>query len=437
MAEYQTIAKKYRPKIFDDVCEQRAIVKTLKNAIHQNRVSQAYLFCGHHGCGKTTIARLFAKALNCQSLTDTQEPCNQCPSCLEITSGSSLDVIEIDGASNRGIDDIRQLNETIGYAPAHGRYKIYIIDEVHMLTKEAFNALLKTLEEPPSTVKFFFATTEPHKILPTILSRCQRFDLKRISFDAMVKKLTFIADDLKVEVQEEVLRLIAKFSEGSMRDAESLLDQILCGHDQPIKREDVIETLGMVKTEHFFHLDKAMFSHDLGYAFSLSHQLFSSGCHLGHFIEELFAHFRQLLMAKLHAEKGLAPTLSENERSEYLSHAAQYSQDQLLGILEILSKWEEKRSGVKQIYLETLLLNLLKSMRQMRVESLVDRLLELEGKFQAPKKPTAPAVEPEKSIPPAAKEAPAPSKPLSFSKQTRYETLLRFGAVELNGSVKK
>ena len=176
---YQVIARKYRPQTFADVIGQTAIVTTLKNALKFHKLAHAYLFCGCRGTGKTTLARVFSKALNCQKLTENFEPCNQCQSCLEISQGRSLDVIEIDGASHRGIDDIRQINDTIGYAPSSGKYKIYIIDEVHMLTKEAFNALLKTLEEPPANVKFFFATTEPHKVLQTIMSRCQRFDLSR------------------------------------------------------------------------------------------------------------------------------------------------------------------------------------------------------------------------------------------------------------------
>ncbi|MBU6447179.1 MAG: DNA polymerase III subunit gamma/tau, partial [Verrucomicrobia bacterium] len=206
---YQVLARKYRPQSFRDVLAQDAAVTTLKNAIRFDKVAHAYLFCGSRGVGKTTLARLFAKALNCQSLTADFEPCNQCSSCHEISSGQSLDVIEIDGASNRGIDDIRQINETVGYAPSRGRYKIYIIDEVHMLTKEAFNALLKTLEEPPEQAKFFFATTEAHKVLPTIISRCQRFDLARIPPSLIVSKLGEIALDLNRMVDKEALELIA------------------------------------------------------------------------------------------------------------------------------------------------------------------------------------------------------------------------------------
>jgi len=223
MAKYQVIAVKYRPQSFADVIEQEGVVTTLKNAIRLERIGHAYLFCGSRGTGKTTLARLYAKALNCSNRTSESEPCNRCSSCQEIQSGRSLDVIEIDGASNRGIDDIRNINETVGYAASSGKYKIYIIDEVHMLTKEAFNALLKTLEEPPPHVLFFFATTEPHKVLPTIISRCQRFDLKRISPEKIIQKLATICTDLDIDMAEEGLRTVAIYAEGSMRDAESLL----------------------------------------------------------------------------------------------------------------------------------------------------------------------------------------------------------------------
>ena len=237
---YQTFTRKYRPQKFQEVVGQEAIVTTLKNAIRLKRSAHAYLFSGSRGVGKTTLARLFAKALNCQNLDGQIEPCNECVSCKEIASSRSMDVIEIDGASNRGIDDMRQINETITYAPARG-YKIYIIDEVHMLTKEAFNALLKTLEEPPPAVKFFFATTEAHKVLPTIISRCQRFDLTQISHESIVTKLQAIAKESSREVEEEAMHLIARFSEGSLRDAESFLDQIFCFEEGPLQPKSFIK----------------------------------------------------------------------------------------------------------------------------------------------------------------------------------------------------
>ena len=266
-----------------DVIGQEAVITTLKNALHFDRVAHAYLFCGSRGVGKTTVARLFAKALNCLSPTPDHEPCNQCPSCLEILSGQSLDVMEIDGASNRGIDDIRQLNETMGYAPSHGKYKIYIIDEVHMLTKEAFNALLKTLEEPPEKAKFFFATTEPHKVLPTIISRCQRFDLQRLSEAEIARKLLAIAADLT-----------KRTSTGS-----DLPDCVLCRRFFAGRRislrsnplfygwavgiPDVRNVLGLVPDDLLFSLDSAFNEGRVAYAFELVEKPLSDGQGFGTF----------------------------------------------------------------------------------------------------------------------------------------------------------
>jgi len=228
---YQVIARKYRPQRFEDVVGQEHVTQTLSRAIEQKRIAHAYLFCGPRGTGKTTIARIFAKCLNCTGGPKIDFKDDD-PLCQEITEGRSLDVLEIDAASNRGIDEIRGLRETVRYAPATGRFKIYIIDEVHMLTKEAFNALLKTLEEPPAHVKFMFATTEPEKVLLTILSRCQRFDLRRIPAALIIKHLAYIAKQEKVKIDEPALFAIARGAEGAMRDAESTLDQLIsfCGN---------------------------------------------------------------------------------------------------------------------------------------------------------------------------------------------------------------
>src|SRR6266487_772889 len=241
---YQVIARKYRPQRFSDVVGQEHVTQTLANAIQQSRIAHAYLFCGPRGTGKTTIARIFAKCLNCTggpnaNFDDTDTRCQ------EITEGRSMDVLEIDAASNRGIDEIRGLRETVKYSPAGSKFKIYIIDEVHMLTKEAFNALLKTLEEPPAHVKFMFATTEPEKVLPTILSRCQRFDLRRIPTALISQHLAYIANLEKVKVDPAALYAIARGAEGAMRDAESALDQLISFCGDTIVEDDVLSMFGL------------------------------------------------------------------------------------------------------------------------------------------------------------------------------------------------
>ena len=376
--KYLVLARRYRPQTFSDVMGQETIITTLKNALRFDRVAHAYLFCGSRGVGKTTIARLFAKALNCQALGTDLEPCNRCSSCLEILSGQSLDVIEIDGASNRGIDDIRQLNETIGYAPSHGKYKIYIIDEVHMLTKEAFNALLKTLEEPPPRAKFFFATTEPHKILPTIVSRCQRFDMQRLTEAQIAQKLLTIAKDLKREISPEAIHLIASFSEGSLRDAESLFDQILCFTDDAIQAEQVRNVLGLVSDELFFEFDSAFNEGRVSFAFELVESLFKMGKDLSHFLEQLIGHYRRLTLAKTMGTPSLClpePLFSRVNRAVKL-----YTQAQLFYILEtLLNAFAPlQKSPMQRASLESILLQILRSKNRIPIEVLIRRLNELE-----------------------------------------------------------
>ena len=258
---YIVFARKYRPQAFEEVVGQSHITTTLENAIAQDRVAHAYIFAGPRGVGKTTTARIFAKALNCEK-GPTADPCNKCPSCLEITQGSSLDILEIDGASNRGIDEIRNLRENVKFSPSKGRFKVYIIDEVHMLTSEAFNALLKTLEEPPKHVKFIFATTQAHKVPPTILSRCQRFDFRRISIKDIVDSLKAIAKKEDLKVDDDVLILMAKHSDGSMRDAQVVLDQISSFADGRISLEDASKILGAVSDDILFSLAESIKSKD-------------------------------------------------------------------------------------------------------------------------------------------------------------------------------
>src|SRR5881396_2025835 len=277
---YQVIARKYRPQRFSDVVGQEHVTQTLANAIQQNRIAHAYLFCGPRGTGKTTIARIFAKCLNCTDGPKVNFDDND-PRCQEITEGRSLDVLEIDGASNRGIDEIRELRETAKYAPSSSRFKIYIIDEVHMLTKEAFNALLKTLEEPPAHVKFMFATTEPEKILLTILSRCQRFDLRRIPAALIVKHLAYIANLEKVRIDEPALHAIARGAEGAMRDAESTLDQLISFCGETIEEPDVLSMFGLTAQSQLLGLARAVLAGEVEGALRQLNDLCNHGKDLG------------------------------------------------------------------------------------------------------------------------------------------------------------
>lgn len=383
MEHYQIISRRYRPHAFDSIVGQEAIVTTLKNALRFQKLAQAYLFCGCRGTGKTTLARLFAKALNCAHLTENYEPCNECASCKEISSGRSLDVLEIDGASNRGIDDIRQINETVGYATAGGKYKIYIIDEVHMLTKEAFNALLKTLEEPPANVKFFFATTEPHKVPPTIISRCQRFDLHRIPQELISNKLLRIAQELKIQIEEEAIHLISSLAEGSLRDAESLFDQVICYAEGKISYEMVVSTLGLTSRTIFFQLDQAIYTGNLPFAFELAGQLFSSGKEISYFMEGLMEHFRLILLCKTHPEGVLSVSLSSQEKKRYQETAALYTEEHSLHILDFLLHWTEQlaKFSFKRVGLEMILLHLIRSRSRHSLDTLIKRLSELEQKI--------------------------------------------------------
>ena len=421
---YQVIARKFRPQTFAEVVGQETVVTTLKNALRLDKAAHGYLFCGLRGTGKTSLARLFAKALNCAHLNENQEPCNRCASCSEITNGHSLNVLEIDGASNRGIDDIRQLNETIGYAPATGKYKIYLIDEVHMLTKEAFNALLKTLEAPPKHVKFFFATTEPHKVLPTILSRCQRFDLGRIPALLIENKLKSIAQELNAQVEAEVFSLITQRAEGSLRDAESLFDQILCYTEGKVTAEAVMLTLGLTDQDVFFALDQAMKEDKRAFAFELAEKIYSSGKECTYFLEELMQHLRTLLLIKLQG-----PQASPSEKH---THAASlYTQEQLLNLLDFLmhSFQENTKHSLKRITLEMILLHIIRSHHQLSLDVLVQRLIALEKGIPPP---------PIKELPPQEEIDLEGNKPFIRATKTpqhKHDTLIHFAAVELEGTI--
>ncbi len=298
MTQYQSIYRKWRPQFFEDIIGQEHITRTLRNAIKLKRIAHAYIFSGPRGVGKTTTARILAKALNCQN-GPTEYPCNQCQQCLRINRGQSMDVVEIDGASNRGIDEIRELRSKIGFAPAEGKQKVYIIDEVHMLTNEAFNALLKTLEEPPNQVLFVFATTAPHKVPKTILSRCQCFHFRTIPVEEIANKLKKIIEEEKLNVDMSSLRLIAESATGSLRDAESILDQVITFSEKQITYEDVKEILGMIPQKFFLQLIQAIFARDTKAGVELINQLVEEGVDLHQFVQDMIVYTHQLSLLKI------------------------------------------------------------------------------------------------------------------------------------------
>ncbi len=299
---HQALYRKWRPQRFSEVVGQPYTVQTLKNAIAQGKITHAYLFAGPRGTGKTSVARIFAKAINCQKRKEA-EPCNECPSCQRITRGSALDVIEIDGASNRGIDQIRQLREEVNFAPAEGRYKVYIIDEVHMLTNEAFNALLKTLEEPPERVIFIFATTEPHKVPATVLSRCQAFEFKNIPQEQISSHLAQIAHHEGLKIEEDALSAISRHARGALRDALVLLEQLVSFKGlKSIEAHDLYEILGLPPQELLDEFLKALLAADGTRALQLIADLAERGRDLELFVEELLHRSRDLLIEKLSAQ---------------------------------------------------------------------------------------------------------------------------------------
>jgi len=319
--------------IFEDVVGQSHVTTTLRNAIASHRVAHAYIFSGARGCGKTTTARILAKALNCSSLTN-QNPCNSCDLCASITAGRSLDVIEIDGASNRGIEEIRNLRESVRFTPSQAKFKVYIIDEVHMLTKEAFNALLKTLEEPPPHVIFIFATTEVYKVPPTILSRCQRFDFRRIAVHEISERLKFIANEEKVSIEEEGLLLISKKGDGSLRDAQSIFDQVRSACGNTIATSDVLTTLNVLDQEIFFRVTTLISERDPKGGILLVDEIVKSGHDLREFASGLIEHFRNLLVARS-TQNTMLLEVSDHYRQRYESEALKFPEPDILRLIRL------------------------------------------------------------------------------------------------------
>ena len=376
---YLVIARKYRPQTFEEVVGQSHVTRTLKNAIIQGRIAHAYLFSGPRGVGKTTVARLLAKALNCQN-GPTPDPCNQCPMCRGIVEGSVTDVYEIDGASNTGVDDIRELRENVRYLPSAGRYNIYIIDEVHMLSINAFNALLKILEEPPAHVIFIFATTESHKIPVTILSRTQRFDFKRIAAAEIAKRLSDIARQEGIVAADGALTIISREAAGSMRDAQSLMDQVIGYAGDSISEEAVRDVLGLTDRALLFKMIEALARYDASLAIFNLAEVYTQGYDVIQYYRELVELMRNLLLIKA-APTITTPDLTVEEREELIAAGEPLSVDELTQIFNILfsAEYSIKSSSDPKIALELVIIKMTRAGSVESIADIIDRLTRLGG----------------------------------------------------------
>lgn len=408
---YLSFARKYRPQTFDEIIGQGHIATTLKNAIAMDRVAHAYLFTGPRGVGKTSTARILAKSLNCEK-GPTEKPCGTCGPCKEISQGTGMDVIEIDGASNRGIDEIRNLRENVKFAPGRGKFRIYIIDEIHMLTQEAFNALLKTLEEPPLHVKFIFATTRPYKVLPTIISRCQRFDFRKIPTEDIVKKLEFIREREKLDVNDEAILLTAKSSDGSMRDAEVILDQLLSFTKGKVKRDDVAKVLGLMEQDILFDLADCVINNEKEKVLSIINDLVNSGKDPIFITTSIITHFRNLMAAKVAEKDGVKSytALSEENCRRLEEQSRKLSLDEILYVTYTLSAAMDliRKTSLGRIPLEISLVKLTERKRLASIKEILERLSAIEKRLPAYSREES-MLSPEITEPPA---EPAPmSKP--------------------------
>jgi DNA polymerase-3 subunit gamma/tau len=418
---YQVIARKYRPQRFSEVVGQEHVTQTLSRAIEQGRVAHAFLFCGPRGTGKTTIARIFAKCLNCTDGPKVEFD-DQDPRCREITEGRSLDVLEIDGASNNGVEQVRELRETCKYAPASSRFKLYIIDEVHMLSAAAFNALLKTLEEPPGHVKFMFATTDPEKVLPTILSRCQRFDLRRIPSSLISKHLAQIAKQEGVKISAPALHAIARGAEGGMRDGESTLDQLISFCGNTIEETDVLAMFGLTAQSQIVELSRAVLTGESESALRLLNELTSHGKDLGRLLSDLLNHFRNLLIFQVSRGDLSMLEVSEAEAASLAEQSKLATAEGLTRILEVFgeAEWKLRDASSKRILLEVALLNAIEARSAVSLDAVLKRLQALRddqgGDVVAIPTPTPPAARPGPLRQPVATPAsamPAPVVPVA------------------------
>ena len=381
---YQVFARKYRPQTFDDLVGQTHVTRTLKNAVEQNRLAHAYLFVGPRGIGKTSTARILAKALNCVN-GPTVTPCGVCDSCKEITGGNSLDVLEIDGASNNGVEQVRELRDNVRYAPSKGHFKIYIIDEVHMLTSAAFNALLKTLEEPPPHVKFIFATTEPQKVLPTILSRCQRFDLHRIPANLIAKHLQFIADKEKITLDPAAAHAIAKGADGGLRDAESMLDQLVAFCGEKIAEPDVLNVFGFTSEQTVSNFTDKILRGETPEALELLHAEAENGKDMMKLMSDLISYLRDLLVCKVKPD-ALVDDLNPELQKSLETQAAIIDTDRLLELIDQFAATEGRMKWApnKRLHFEVAVIKAIQTLSQVTLNEVIENLAALrDGKSPA------------------------------------------------------
>lgn len=381
---YTALYRKFRPSEFDDVKGQDHIVTTLKNQINANRIGHAYLFCGTRGTGKTTIAKIFAKAVNCEHPINGS-PCNECETCKAITSGTSLNVIEMDAASNNGVDNIREIKDEVTYSPTMGKYKVYIIDEAHMLTPGAFNALLKTLEEPPSYVIFILATTEVHKIPVTILSRCQRYDFKRISLNVISDRLRELMDRENIEVEEKAIRYIAKKADGGMRDALSLMEQCISFYlGQKLTYEKVLEVLGAVDTDVFSAFLREILSDDVAKVIAHLEEIVMQGSDLGQFVNDFTWYMRNLLLIKASDNMEEILDVSAENLIQLKEEAGMIRQNTLMRFIRIFSELTNqlKNASNKRILVEMALIKLCRPQMEYDSASVLERVRRLEKKLE-------------------------------------------------------